>query len=551
MRHIVRGPWLGVRESAADAAPPAEVTADDPPGGGLETWQATTIASAGLVAAAERKRASDEGARAVVYGLGDCGAVSAFLAASGGLHVDAADPSRAVVRAVEEQFTCESSREGRKKGSRARRNKHGGLTRAELQICGLAGLAPLCGGASSVLIVSPPEGDQLPALQAAAASVPPPGVIAVACRSRAEMDALAEAGAQAGLAQPLRLLEYKVEERPQDEDDEKRADGGAKRYETGDSAVPQTETEPGVLVWGRDELKDTQRWLHDLGYGEQNATMPVPLAQKSAAVRIPHLLSAEEISEVIRVVGEHKDSLGVEQRSPLSDAWKVWFLHTGGAMARILPWVRERILSAARKVDAEQGWNLLPEGDDCRLRVAEFHDQTAPGPGIPDPLHLDQDSLITIDIMLSDPGADFDGGVFTTEEVSGPKNDYVFNKGDAVAFVSHKYHCVAPVTRGRRRVMVLEFWRGPERSCPHRCETVAGPCPRDRAFPPPPMPPGGGDGVYPALPFRLGVVQPLQQAFRVLWQGVGDRLPEPPTQQVPPVAERSQADTELVDELFG
>ena len=37
-------------------------------------------------------------------------------------------------------------------------------------------------------------------------------------------------------------------------------------------------------------------------------------------------------------------------------------------------------------------------------------------------------------------------------------------------FVSHKYHCVDRVRSGRRNVMVLEFWYGPERQCPHRCE---------------------------------------------------------------------------------
>ncbi|CAD7928677.1 unnamed protein product [Amoebophrya sp. A25] len=53
-------------------------------------------------------------------------------------------------------------------------------------------------------------------------------------------------------------------------------------------------------------------------------------------------------------------------------------------------------------------------------------------------------------------------------------------RGDALLFVSHKYHCVQPVTRGTRRVLVLEFWRWPERRCGHRCEVAAmRRCPRE------------------------------------------------------------------------
>ena len=49
-----------------------------------------------------------------------------------------------------------------------------------------------------------------------------------------------------------------------------------------------------------------------------------------------------------------------------------------------------------------------------------------------------------------------------------------------LVFVSHKYHCVGRVRSGRRNVMVLEFWYGPERQCSHRCERFGGEiCNRD------------------------------------------------------------------------
>ena len=38
-----------------------------------------------------------------------------------------------------------------------------------------------------------------------------------------------------------------------------------------------------------------------------------------------------------------------------------------------------------------------------------------------------------------------------------------------MVFVSNKYHCVAPVTAGRRNVLVVELWHGEARCCDHRC----------------------------------------------------------------------------------
>jgi predicted 2-oxoglutarate/Fe(II)-dependent dioxygenase YbiX len=51
-----------------------------------------------------------------------------------------------------------------------------------------------------------------------------------------------------------------------------------------------------------------------------------------------------------------------------------------------------------------------------------------------------------------------------------------FEKGDALVFPSYKYHSVAPITKGTRKVLVLEFWRGEERTCNHRCTVARGNC---------------------------------------------------------------------------
>ena len=55
---------------------------------------------------------------------------------------------------------------------------------------------------------------------------------------------------------------------------------------------------------------------------------------------------------------------------------------------------------------------------------------------------------------------DFEGGTFQTLEADGQLQPYQFELGDALVFVSHKYHCVAPVTDGRRRVLVTELYTG-------------------------------------------------------------------------------------------
>ena len=82
-------------------------------------------------------------------------------------------------------------------------------------------------------------------------------------------------------------------------------------------------------------------------------------------------------------------------------------------------------------------------------------------------------------VMLSDPARPaetFEGGEFQTLEADGSMAAHPFGLGDALAFVSHKYHCVQPVRRGRRNVLILEFWPGEERACGHRCTRHWGVC---------------------------------------------------------------------------
>lgn len=181
--------------------------------------------------------------------------------------------------------------------------------------------------------------------------------------------------------------------------------------------------------------------------------------------------------------------------------------------------------------------------------MAEYHRQVAPSPGLPDPAHYDQDSLVTFDVLLNDP-EDFDGGLFQTLEKDGKLQPHpVQARGDALLFVSHKYHCVTPVTRGERHVLVVEFWRHPKRTCGHRCEVVgAVRCPREPLSSHPALAsekipsqfsaqfsagsPQHPKMFFPQLPMRLGNVSaPDDGIVRVLWQEHKQvTAPKPPVQ---------------------
>ena len=57
-----------------------------------------------------------------------------------------------------------------------------------------------------------------------------------------------------------------------------------------------------------------------------------------------------------------------------------------------------------------------------------------------------------------------------TLEADGTLLDHPWEQGDALFFLSHKYHCVSELTRGTRSVMVSELWQGTENDTPSRDE---------------------------------------------------------------------------------
>ena len=228
-------------------------------------------------------------------------------------------------------------------------------------------------------------------------------------------------------------------------------------------------------------LSQAERW-------EASALALLPTTeavQRTHAVRRPKFLSEIEIAELLRAVEEMKPTAGrfardAEGLVQLGSApWETHYLHTGGAFSRLCAGLRQKLLDEALAVDGEQGWDLLSNREaSCgriQFRTVEYHQVEAAG-ALPDRRHFDGGSLVTIDVMLERPGVDFDGGEFVTEEEDGSLTVHTFERGDAMFFVSHKYHSVQPVRSGRRAVLVCELWHGPERECAHRCMSRLGEC---------------------------------------------------------------------------
>lgn len=218
-------------------------------------------------------------------------------------------------------------------------------------------------------------------------------------------------------------------------------------------------------------------------------------AQRMTVRRYPAAVSDAEIQHVIRWEEQHRDQLGSTRRDGegikrADSPWRTSYMHSAGMFQKDAgnQALLDKLVDLAVAADAEEGWGLLCKpGTDgtgavhcdrnqIRIRVVELH-TVGPHGSLPDPKHCDLGSLVTIDVMLADPVAgDFQGGRFCTLESDGKLLERVFERGDVTVFPSHKYHCIAPVKSGQRRVMVIELWRGEARTCAHRCLQHFGPC---------------------------------------------------------------------------
>jgi len=202
-------------------------------------------------------------------------------------------------------------------------------------------------------------------------------------------------------------------------------------------------------------------------------------AQRTQAIRLKGLLSREDIEAIHRagavIAQQHADStIDRSAWGQPNGTWLVTFLNTAGSFETHLPEVYARIREAAVAVDREH-WNVTQGVDSVNYRVAEYHTMQSRLDGVPTKgglhtkRHCDQGSLVTIDVLLTDP-AEIDGGVLQTLEADGELRSHEWEQGDALVFLSHKYHCVSELTSGTRNVLVCELWQGTENWTPSRDE---------------------------------------------------------------------------------
>mmetsp|Transcript_36641 Transcript_36641/g.92198 ORF Transcript_36641/g.92198 Transcript_36641/m.92198 type:complete len:234 (-) Transcript_36641:55-756(-) len=214
---------------------------------------------------------------------------------------------------------------------------------------------------------------------------------------------------------------------------------------------------------------------------EQIQCQPLPgpgEAQQTRPILVQSLLNEEEIQQ-IKSLSADAASSGRIKMSGGKGNWNTRYLHADGLFQDGAPKLLQKLLDAALAADAgPAGWNLLVQAQKhgrLNPRVIEHHVVTSGGT-LSDKYHFDEGSLVTIDVMLSKPKEDFQGGSFCTSEGVGEYEVHDFCQGDALLFVSHKFHFVQHVISGQREVLVIELWEGQAPRCNHRCQQNWGRC---------------------------------------------------------------------------
>lgn len=96
-----------------------------------------------------------------------------------------------------------------------------------------------------------------------------------------------------------------------------------------------------------------------------------------------------------------------------------------------------------------------------QVRCIELHHYVEGG-GLLESGHRDSGSMLTMSVLLSEPGAEGDhqGGEFVTY-VEGLPIVHELHRGDAILFPSEALHNVLTVTHGLRQALVIELWTEP------------------------------------------------------------------------------------------
>lgn len=202
----------------------------------------------------------------------------------------------------------------------------------------------------------------------------------------------------------------------------------------------------------------------------------VPEARASKVMFAPALLDSAEVLDVEKVKHLVLAGENVHTNNPENGGHhnkQGVFLHNppGCAIYNEAPHVLGKILKFAQTAWNEAGWTGTKDAPGplydiamkgglrtLNVRCVEAWTYTVGG-GLVDKYHNDTDSVLTLVCLLSDP-SDFDGGAFRTWESDGTHMVHAMAEGDAICFLSHKFHNIVPLTRGVRKSLVIELWQG-------------------------------------------------------------------------------------------
>lgn len=192
-------------------------------------------------------------------------------------------------------------------------------------------------------------------------------------------------------------------------------------------------------------------------------------AQRLPVIRVPAFLNESELDAIDGLGLAHAKLHGQPSGTRDRPNWRTQYLNSQGLARAQEPALLQKLVGLARDVDSE---HFGGRAKHANARCVELH-ACGEGSSLNDPTHFDSGSIVTLDVMLHEADG---GGQFETLEESGEMLRHPFERGDAIVFPSYKYHSVAQITEGLRRVLVLELWDGDEKTCDHRCMVARGDC---------------------------------------------------------------------------
>lgn len=205
----------------------------------------------------------------------------------------------------------------------------------------------------------------------------------------------------------------------------------------------------------------------------------VSQARESCVMHAPSLLSVHDIADVETVRctiaslqsslsnnpqnATHHHKVATFMNNPPEYPLRAQAPHVVGKMVRFAMQAWKQANWSGDAVEPGPLYEVQGGVPALSVRVIE-HWEYSVGGGLVDAEHYDVDSILTIVVLLS-KADEYAGGLFRTNEVGERHMIHEMNQGDAICFLSHKYHNITPLTWGCRKSLVMELWQGVLYTC--------------------------------------------------------------------------------------